>query len=159
MNSHLESIGSFSFSYSGLEKVTLPTFLKELGTCAFYYCGELTEVDINHSLKEIEAQTFGGCENITKVISRAEQPPLLDRNAFIDDIYDIATLYVPLGSKELYMGAENWERFFNVEEENFANIENVNMSTGSNVHYDLKGNIIDNPVKGIYITNGKKILK
>ena len=57
------------------------------------------------------------------------------------------------------MSAENWERFFNVEEENFANIENVKINTDGNTYYDLKGNIIDNPIKGIYITNGKKILK
>ena len=81
--------------------------------------------------------------------------------------FDKCTLYVPRGSRELYMVAEGWREFANIVEvdaeeivipvaviETFAG----NHSLADGYWYSLTGQRIDNPAKGLYIRNGKKVI-
>ena len=47
-----------------------------------------------------------------------------------------------------------------VDAQTFADgITEVKTAENSNVIYDLQGRIVNNPTKGLYIVNGKKVIK
>ena len=49
-------------------------------------------------------------------------------------------------------------RFGNGENEGTTGLENVKVEiVNDNVYYDLSGRRVENPAKGIYIQNGKKV--
>lgn len=73
-----------------------------------------------------------------------------------------ATLYVPIGAKEAYQTADYWKKFTNIVEMDFTGIEDIPADDavrgGKDVYYDLNGRVVNNPTKGIYIKNGKKVV-
>ena len=56
-----------AFSGSGLEKVTLPSTLKVIGTEAFAYCDSLKSISIPASVTSIAQQAFRDSDYLTKV--------------------------------------------------------------------------------------------
>ena len=90
----VQTIGSWSFK--GDKQVTnvyLPSTLKEIQNCAFYYMDELAEVHI-----------------------KATTPPTLGSYIFYPRYKD-AVLYVPKGYKQDYANAKEWKYFTNIIEE------------------------------------------
>ncbi|MDE5876143.1 MAG: leucine-rich repeat domain-containing protein [Muribaculaceae bacterium] len=87
----IERIGTYTFSSTPLSSITLPSTLGNLGSGAFAYCQNLTEVR---------------CE--------ATEPPVCEWGVF-NMIPEDATLIVPEGSLEAYREAEEWKNFFNIE--------------------------------------------
>ena len=51
-------IGEFSFARSGLQSVTIPDGVEEIGYAAFYHCDDLADVVIPKSVEHIEASAF-----------------------------------------------------------------------------------------------------
>ncbi len=51
-------IGEFSFARSGLQSVTIPDGVEEIGYAAFYHCDQLTDVTVPKSVQHIEAAAF-----------------------------------------------------------------------------------------------------
>ena len=51
-------IGEFSFARSGLQAVTIPEGVEEIGYAAFYHCDALNDVTIPKSVRNIEAAAF-----------------------------------------------------------------------------------------------------
>ena len=81
--------------------------------------------------------------------------------AFEDDTFENATLYVPTGSKALYQSAESWKKFKNIVELESLSINGVNVKddNGSdNNVYNLRGQRLSTPQKGLNIINGKKVV-
>ncbi len=72
-----------------------------------------------------------------------------------------AVLIVPKGTIEKYKATEGWKDFTNIQEGVPTSIEKV-LSSQSNVQtgkfYNLHGQQIDTPTKGLYIVNGKKVM-
>ena len=78
---------------------------------------------------DIKSLVFGGTP-LTSVTSLAKRPTQISDGAFYDSyyslyetdnltedaIYENATLYVPYGSKEIYMQTSGWSNFKNIEE-------------------------------------------
>lgn len=52
------SIGDFAFARSGLESITIPNGVKEIGYAAFYHCDKLEEIQIPDSVIRISADAF-----------------------------------------------------------------------------------------------------
>lgn len=52
-------IGEFSFARSGLQSVTIPEGVEEIGYAAFYHCDNLTDVSIPQSVQNVEIAAFG----------------------------------------------------------------------------------------------------
>ena len=110
---------------------------------------------------------FVGCPSITTITLLGEIPPVIintDDNYeydFTPQQYETVVLYVPEGSLDVYKSAYVWKEFFNIKEFDNTGIENLEAGSFnglSDVYYDLNGCIVDNPTKGIYIINGKKVL-
>ena len=51
-----------------------------------------------------------------------------------------------------------FDLFFYIVEIDFTGIEDVEAERVKDVYYNLSGRVVENPVNGIYIIDGKKVL-
>jgi len=58
---------------------------------------------------------FTGCTNIKEIRCESITPPDAIENTF-ENIYETATLYVPMGCRAKYAVAPVWKNFSNIEE-------------------------------------------
>ena len=76
----------------------------------------------------------------------------------------IYKLYVPIGAKGTYEATAGWNEFSEIIEVNQTAIDEVldevKAESGKvkDVYYDLSGRVVENPTKGVYIIDGKKVL-
>ena len=100
------------------------------------------------------------CTALTTVVCKAVTPPALGTNVFAF-IPEDATLYVPAGSVEAYRSHDRWIVIYFVKTLNDVptSIEAVkgNADTGASnsAMYNLGGQRIFKPGRGIFIQNGK----
>ena len=73
----------------------------------------ITEVELPSTLVEIRPSAFSSITGITKVTCLATTPPT-SGEYFTNDVYQNATLYVPMNSVELYRAAAGWCNFQNI---------------------------------------------
>lgn len=107
------SIGESAFSgCTGLSSVIIPNGMTSIGEGAFQFC-KLISVTIPSSVTSIGDWAFSWNSNLTTVTSIIENPFNIGKECFP---YNSATLYVPAGTKSLYINAEGWQEFSNIEE-------------------------------------------
>ncbi|MBO4827531.1 MAG: leucine-rich repeat protein [Prevotella sp.] len=147
--------------------MTISEGITSIGGAAFWGCGGLTSVTIPNSVTSIGNCAFLGCPNLTSIISWITPPFSISgmhdsTRTFDSRIYDKATLFVPIGTVDLYKKTYGWKDFWYIEEMNNTDgIENNNRKTiTANRYFYLNGlQMEDVPTqKGIYIRNGKKVL-
>ena len=105
----IEKIGESAFE--GCESLSdvsfLPDGLKDIGISAFSYC-KFQSITIPENVQSIGYGAFSECSELKEVHVKAAIPPTIG-NAFIAcSPFD---LYVPRGSKELYMAEPNWSEW------------------------------------------------
>ena len=155
------SIEYYAFSgCTSLTSITIPNSVTSIRDGAFLGCSGITSVEIPNSVTSIGDYAFASCDKITEIKVDAETPVKCNANIFSNVVYDKATLHIPIGTKTLYGESEPWYLFFNIKEMDFTGVEDVK---GENeelkgVYYDLSGRQVENPTKGIYIINGKKVI-
>ena len=101
---------------SGLTSVTMPNSLTSIGKEAFYGCSGLTNITIPNSVTNIESDAFNGCSGLTSVISEITEPFNCGTDAFPTNTCRNGTLYVPTGTKDLYIQFDGWRNFLHIEE-------------------------------------------
>ena len=69
-------------------------------------------------------------------------------------------VYVPQGSLEAYQNADVWKNFLNLQEGAPTGIDSAknNIMDGNSKCYDLHGNRLSAPKRGLNIINGKKVI-
>lgn len=136
-------------------------------------CRNLTSITIPSSVTSIEYSAFENCEKLQKVISKIVKPFEIDESVFDDNrnyqnTYSRATLYVPKGTVAKYKATESWKKFFNIVEEGTTtaidDVEADNTLNISNAIYDINGKrlpatSLDELPSGLYVINGKKVVK
>ena len=162
------AIGNNVFKYnSSITSITIPNSVTSIGDYAFLSCLSLTNVTIGKGVINMGGGVFYGCLSITTITLLGEIPPVIINTDddyeydFTPQQYETVVLYVPEGSLDVYKSAYVWKEFFNIKEFDNTGIENLEAGSFnglSDVYYDLNGCIVDNPTKGIYIINGKKVL-
>lgn len=149
----------------------------EIGESAFENNTDLTSVTIPNSVNYIGANAFKGCSNMSEVHCENPVPPLLVNSdddspartrsgvtvsQFEGVDMDNCVLYVPIGASPTYMKYEGWKDFKSIIEEESKSTSiiaiNNNIPMEDNVFYNLKGQRVNMPQKGIYIRNGKKVI-
>ena len=150
-----------------LEHFKMPAGVRELGFNAFY-ATMLKEIDLPETIEEFGRNTFNYCFNLTDVYMRHKEAPYWISWCVFASKFDVyRTLHLYPGSKakyEAYQYTKNWIVYFDnvVEDLEPTGIHSVTLDkeTGNKAIYDLNGRRIQNvPSRGIYIQNGKKMIR
>ena len=121
------SIGKTAFyDCSALTTVSIGNSVKSIGESAFKDCYALTTVSIGNSVKNVGESAFYGCYNLQTITINNQVPPTCVSSTFTCstgnvrdkyDVYNYATLHVPMGSKEAYSSAHEWRYFNKIKED------------------------------------------
>lgn len=150
-----------------LEHFKMPAGVKKLGFNAFR-ATMLKEIDLPETIEEFGLNTFNYCFNLTDVYMRHKEAPYWISWCVFASKFDVyRTLHLYPGSKakyEAYQYTKNWIVYFDnvVEDLEPTGIHSVTLDkeTGNKAIYDLNGRRIQNvPSRGIYIQNGKKMIR
>ena len=150
-----------------LEHFKMPAGVKELGYNAFMYT-KLKEIDLPETIEEFGQNTFYGCSSLANVYIRHKEAPYWISWCVFANKGDVTrTLHLYPGSKAKYEAhpfTKNWIVYFDnvVEDLEPTGIHSVTLDkeTGNKAIYDLNGRRIQNvPSRGIYIQNGKKMIR
>ena len=153
---------------ANLKHFKMPAGVNTLGVNAFRESG-LVEIDLPETIREFGLNTFWGCHSLADVYMRhKEAPSWISWCVFYNKGDKVSrTLHLYPGSKEKYEAyqyTQNWiVNFDNIVED--LVVTGINSATWDNktrksALYDLNGCRIPNvPSKGIYIQNGKKMIR
>lgn len=124
---NVKSIDSLAFSSSGLSKINIPYGVTAICAKAFYFCKALNTVTIASSVNKIGYNCFYDCDNLSTINSFPGTPPDLSAspNVFLNVNKTTCTLYVPVGKKNLYVSANQWGDFINIEESVLAGVPDI----------------------------------
>jgi hypothetical protein len=159
---------------AGCKNTVIPNNVKSIGENAFYACESLTSITIPNSVTSFGYNAFYWCLNLKSVTSKIAKPFVIDYSTFFKGLdfyrstYSQATLYVPKGTVAKYKATESWMYFDKIVEEGTTtgidDVEADNTLNTSNAIYDTNGKrlpvtSLDELPSGLYIINGKKIVK
>jgi hypothetical protein len=144
----------------GLTSVTIPNSVTDIDYYAFEGCG-FTSVTIGSSVKIINGNAFSKCCNLETVKCLAEDVPWISIIGFQDSDLQHATLYVPAISLNDYKTKSPWNQFGTIRAiDDLTGVTEMPVQGQGAPYYTLDGRrITGQPLKGIYIQNGKKILR
>ena len=178
----VDTIGESCFSWcSSAKRLVLSTGIKEIPNSAFSYCDSLSEIIIPEgvttvgdrafcytplvkltlpsTLTSIGRWAFAGTKLVT-LYNFATTPATCGKRAFFfdrgdDEISDDnngCTLFVPLGCKETYQGADGWSDFIITEFDatGLTQVSRENMAKEVS-RYNLNGVRVNNAGRGISI--------
>ena len=122
------SIGGGAFyNCTNLTSVTIPNSITNIYDGTFWNCYSLTSITIPNSVMNIGAYAFKDCYNLQSItITNPNPPSCAGKETFICsttyvrdtyDVYNYATLHVPMGSKEAYSSAYEWRYFNKIKED------------------------------------------
>ena len=162
-------IGEAAFSgCESLERIDIPVSVTGIGDYAFSNCTLLKSIEIPSSVTSIGEAAFSGCESLERVTALRTDPEGYHCNegAFQGSSTSIATLHVPAGCKELYMSCSPWNEFGAITDD-VTGISREVITVGEVAdgamtipgNYNLKGQRISVPLRGVFIKDGRKVLK
>ena len=160
----VKSIGDYAFEYcSSLLSVTIPNSVTSIGDYAFRNCSGLTSVTIGNSVTSIGYEAFRDCPELLDVYCYAENVPSTKSNAFYGSYTENPTLHVPDASIESYKATEPWRWFRKIvaltpEETGIDELKGENGKVKTAL-YDLSGRRMQKGQKGVFIQNGKVMVR
>ena len=155
--------GEAFFGCFGLTSVTIGNSVESIGVNAFNGCSGLTSVTIGSSVKSIGEEAFANCSELLDVYCYAEKAPSTESDAFNGSYIEYATLHVPDASIISYRKTEPWSRFRKIvaltdEETGIDELKGENGNVKTEI-YDLSGRRVQKAQKGIFIRDGKVVVK
>ena len=168
----------------GCQSTIIPDDVETIGAGAFTGQTEMSSIIIPANIKAIGGNTFGEryylafrdgafykCTGLAAVYSNNNNPFEIHEsvfgNAYYNSpederylIYKQATLYVPIGSEQKYRETEGWKLFTHIVGVDFQSGISTNSVTedGNAPVYNLHGQRVNKPTKGLFIMNGRKVM-
>jgi hypothetical protein len=108
-----------------LTSVTFNDNITCVGTEAFEKCINLASITLPAGLKELGSRAFDACTGLMSITCLSKEPlttPSVEDEDLpfgspdISEIYEKATLYVPVGAKDAYAQSPLWKSFKNIVE-------------------------------------------
>ena len=155
----IKKVGDYAFyNCNGVTNIDIVDGVKSIGNCALYGCSNLETLYISNTIESIDDNAFAECNNLLEIKIGSKKAITASENVFSSDAYNNACLYVPTGRKFAYEKTAPWSNFYIVEMD-FTGIEELKSENGKvKTIYDINGRAVENPAKGIYIINGKKVI-
>lgn len=114
--STLSSIGMAAFyNCVALKIIELPSGLTEVKDALFEVCDSLHTVYIPESVSSYGSSPFD-CYAVRDVFLFSSTPVSISTGVFTTEVYNNATLHVPIGSKTLYQANAVWSKFSSIVE-------------------------------------------
>lgn len=154
------------YDCTSLASVSIPNSVTMIAECAFIGCSALSSVSIPASVTSIGRRAFYGCSSLRDVYSLGATPPKCDHDTF-EGAYN-ALLHVPIGAEEAYSSAVGWRKFYNITEDVLLSIASPSSVPAPTGVYSLHGTAVGHEAgamwakglpEGIYLVNGRKVLK
>lgn len=145
----------FSDESTEITELVIPNMVTSIGNYAFIGCNSLTSVTIPNSVKNIGSSAFQFSNTsgvVISIVSQIEDPQDINENTFHNDLYNNATLSVPVGTISKYKVRTGWKNFFWIEESASTKINDIkNGQVNEDMRYNLSGEMLKQPQQGINI--------
>ena len=150
LGSSVESVETFAFSgCNNLKSLTFhcPVVNGE------WFPQQVKEVVIGSEVQSFVERSFGGYGGLANVYLLQEQPYEIAIQVFSRNTYDLGTLHVPVGTKELYKQTAGWNRFVNIEEDAPTGINAAHCVKAAEeaARYTMDGRHLSKPQPGVNI--------
>ena len=103
------------FDCRSLKSIEIPNSVSLIEAEAFASCKSLEEVILGENVSNISNDSFSGTESLTKLISKAVNPPQINGMPFSSSTFVRCTLYVPQTSLNRYSSSNIWNYFTNIK--------------------------------------------
>ncbi len=151
--STVKRIDGWAFSgCKNLSSVTIPDGVTYIGYMAFNGCKSLQSVNLPSSLTAIGSYAFTYCDALETIYSYITKPFVLSSESPFSN-FETTKLYVPYGTKALYLATEGWNKFQIIVEAEPAKKQKVDFSDFTE-STPLNGTVIDNVFYSIKKDNG-----
>ena len=123
----------------GCKNTIIPNSVTSIGGGAFYGCSGLTSFTIPNSVTSIGPCAFFCCSGLTKLVSLAVEPPTCGYYVFEEVDKTTCRLFVPKGSGNKYMRANQWNQFMYISV--YDGVDDVSVDTMDAIYevYNLQG--------------------
>ena len=101
--------------FTACSRTVLPREVTWIARGAYQHQG-ITMVILPAQITNLEHSCFEGCEYLTEIYNFSHEPQGCMGTTFEDYHYENCTLYVPLGTKEIYEQVPVWGSFRHIEE-------------------------------------------
>ena len=116
LNDGLTAINKNTFSgCTSLPRVVFPETIRQIQNSAFNNCSELRSIYLPN-VEYIGAYAFDGCAKLDTIVLKTSTPPAIESTTFTTGQHILTTVYVPIGSKDIYQNTDYWKDFANIEE-------------------------------------------
>lgn len=102
---------SFSSNYRLTGNLIFPEGLIFIGDRAFDDCQQINVLELPSTIQLIQSRAFNGGYNISKIICRSAEPPLVQSGAFDGVPKDNFTVEVPANAVKRYQADSQWGEF------------------------------------------------
>lgn len=112
----LPSLSSHTFDGCTLLSGTLeiPEGMENIPANCFYDCNNISKIILPESLSSISAEAFADCGGLTSIVSKSQEPPVLNGSAFYYMLKDNVVVEVPEAAVNAYKLSPGWRDFKNI---------------------------------------------
>jgi hypothetical protein len=153
--------GKVAYKYKGEmpdgTMITLKNGTLGIAEDAFKECSGLTSITIPNGVTNIGDYAFSGCNGLKEIYCYAEETPEISYYTFYNVDVSRVMLVVPDDVVDKYKAHPIWRRFRIETPTGIPSIEDGKSKMEDGSIYNLSGQRLSKPIKGINVLNGKKV--